>query len=52
MEEQKDSCRSIFSDCRIDYEQQYFQMVNPNMDAMMRGAARLDNRIYKFEAGD
>ena len=48
----KSNAREKFPFTDKQYEQQYFQMVNPNMDAMMRGAARLDNRIYKFEAGD
>ena len=34
------------------YEQQYFQLVNPNTGAMLRGADKVVNNIYKFEAGD
>lgn len=34
------------------YEQQYFQLVNPDLNGMVRGSDRIDNRIYKFEAGD
>ena len=34
------------------YEQQYFQMVNPNFGEMLKGSKNLKNNIYKFEAGD
>ena len=34
------------------YEQQYFQLVNPNMGEMLKGAKSYKNNIYKFEAGD
>lgn len=34
------------------YEQQYFQLVNPNMGEMLKGAKNVKNNIYKFEAGD
>ncbi len=34
------------------YEQQYFQLVNPDMAGMIKGAAKLQNKAYKFEAGD
>ena len=34
------------------YEQQYFQLVNPNMGEMLKGAKAYKNNIYKFEAGD
>ena len=34
------------------YEQQYFQLVNPNMGEMLKGAKEYKNNIYKFEAGD
>ena len=34
------------------YEQQYFQLVNPNMGEMLKGAKHYKNNIYKFEAGD
>ncbi|MCH5227129.1 MAG: SurA N-terminal domain-containing protein [Muribaculaceae bacterium] len=34
------------------YEQQYFQMINPNMGEMLKGAKQYKNNIYKFEAGD
>ena len=34
------------------YEQQYFQMVNPNMGEMLKGSQEYVNNIYKFEAGD
>ena len=34
------------------YEQQYFQLVNPNMGEMLKGANSYKNNIYKFEAGD
>ncbi|MCH5229375.1 MAG: SurA N-terminal domain-containing protein [Muribaculaceae bacterium] len=34
------------------YEQQYFQLINPNMGEMLKGAKHFKNNIYKFEAGD
>ena len=34
------------------YEQQYFQFVNPNMVEMLKGSQNYKNNIYKFEAGD
>lgn len=34
------------------YEQQYRQLVNPQLELMLRGAKKIDNNIYKFEAGD
>ena len=34
------------------YEQQYFQLVNPNMGEMLKGSNEVKNNIYKFEAGD
>jgi len=34
------------------YEQQYFQLVNPNMAEMLKGSKEYTNNIYKFEAGD
>lgn len=34
------------------YEQQYYQLINPNLAEMLKGAKKYDNRIYKFEAGD
>ncbi|MCH5230716.1 MAG: SurA N-terminal domain-containing protein [Muribaculaceae bacterium] len=34
------------------YEQQYFQLVNPNLGEMLKGAKKYKNNIYKFEAGD
>lgn len=34
------------------YEQQYFQLINPNMAEMLKGAKKYTNNIYKFEAGD
>lgn len=36
----------------MQYEQQYYQLVNPNTGAMLRGADKYVNNIYKFEAGD
>lgn len=35
-----------------NYEQQYFQLINPNFDAMLRGAQKVVNSAYKFEAGE
>ena len=34
------------------YEQQYFQLVNPNMGEMLKGSKNYKNNIFKFEAGD
>ena len=34
------------------YEQQYFQLVNPQLVKMLQGKHHLKNNIYKFEAGD
>ena len=34
------------------YEQQYFQLINPNMGEMLKGSSSYKNNIYKFEAGD
>lgn len=34
------------------YEQQYYQLVNPDMQGMLRGSRKIVNNIYKFEAGD
>ena len=34
------------------YEQQYFQLVNPNLGEMLKGSKNFKNNIYKFEAGD
>lgn len=35
-----------------NYEQQYFQFVNPNFDQMLRGGEKLKNSSYKFEANE
>lgn len=34
------------------YEQQYFQLINPDLFQMLRGTNKVKNNIYKFEAGD
>ncbi len=34
------------------YEQQYFQLIQPQMDQMLRGAMKVKNNSYKFEAGE
>ncbi|MDE6235269.1 MAG: SurA N-terminal domain-containing protein [Muribaculaceae bacterium] len=34
------------------YDQQYQQMFNPNLEQMIRGSKKLENNIYKFEAGE
>ena len=34
------------------YEQQYFQLVNPNLGEMLKGSKNYKNNIFKFEAGD
>ncbi len=35
-----------------NYEQQYYQFVNPDFQAMLRGDKKIKNNIYKFEAGE
>ncbi|MDE7096315.1 MAG: hypothetical protein K2O47_02355, partial [Muribaculaceae bacterium] len=35
-----------------NYEQQYYQLVNPNFDQMLRGGDKLVNKSYKFEGGE
>ena len=34
------------------YEQQYYQLVNPQLQEMLRGSDKVTNNTYKFEAGD
>lgn len=34
------------------YEQQYYQLVNPNMGEMLLGSKKFKNNIFKFEGGD
>ena len=34
------------------YEQQYYRLVNPDIDGMLRGTSKFKNNIYKFEAGE
>lgn len=34
------------------YEQQYYQLVNPNLIEMVKGDKKMKNNIYKFEAGE
>lgn len=34
------------------YEQQYYQLVNPNLVLMLQGNEKVKNNIYKFEAGE
>ncbi|MDE7401830.1 MAG: SurA N-terminal domain-containing protein, partial [Muribaculaceae bacterium] len=34
------------------YDQQYFQLVNPDLMKMLQGKNKIKNNIYKFEAGD
>lgn len=34
------------------YSQQYYQLLNPDLGAMLRGSAKVKNNAYKFEAGD
>ncbi|MDE6812033.1 MAG: hypothetical protein K2J15_06745, partial [Muribaculaceae bacterium] len=34
------------------YDAQYRQMFQPNIELMMRGANKVENNIYKFEAGE
>ncbi|MCM1490168.1 MAG: SurA N-terminal domain-containing protein [Muribaculum sp.] len=35
-----------------NYQQQYFQLINPNFDQMLRGSDKLQNSSYKFEQND
>lgn len=35
-----------------NYEQQYFQLVNPNLEQMLRGGENVINKSYKFEGGE
>lgn len=48
----KGSKKESFPYNEQQYEQQYFQLVNPDLEGMIRGAAKFDNNIFKFEAGD
>ncbi|MDE6769235.1 MAG: SurA N-terminal domain-containing protein, partial [Muribaculaceae bacterium] len=34
------------------YEQQYYQLVSPNLGEMLKGSKKYKNNIFKFEAGD
>lgn len=34
------------------YEQQYYQLVNPDLFGMIRGTREVKNNVYKFEAGE
>ena len=34
------------------YDQQYYQLVNPDLFKMLKGTDRVKNNIYKFEAGE
>ncbi len=34
------------------YQQQYYQLINPNLFQLIKGTAKIKNNIYKFEAGD
>lgn len=34
------------------YQQQYYQLINPNLMEMIKGDKKLKNQIYKFEAGE
>jgi hypothetical protein len=34
------------------YEQQYYQLVNPDLISMLKGTKKFKNNIYKFEAGE
>ena len=34
------------------YQQQYYQLLNPNMFELIKGDRKVKNNIYKFEAGD
>ena len=35
-----------------NYQQQYYQLISPNFDQMLRGGDKLENSSYKFEAND
>lgn len=34
------------------YQQQYYQLLNPNMFELIKGDRKVKNNIYRFEAGD
>ncbi len=34
------------------YQRQYQQLFQPNMEQMLRGAKKIENNVYKFEAGE
>ena len=34
------------------YDQQYFQLINPDLFKMLKGTDKINNRIYNFEAGE
>lgn len=34
------------------YEQQFMQMINPDMAKMIRGSRKVENMVYRFEAGN
>lgn len=43
------------SDFKYDdatYQRQYQQLFNANMEQMLRGAKKIENNVYKFEAGE
>lgn len=48
----KSNGKEDFPYSEAQYEQQYFQMVNPNVADMLKGTKKYKNNIFKFEAGD
>ncbi len=48
----KSNGKEDFPYSEAQYEQQYFQLVNPNMAEMLKGNKQYKNNIYKFEAGE
>ena len=48
----KANAKEDFPFSEAQYEQQYYQLVNPNMADMLQGTKEFENNIYKFEAGD
>jgi len=48
----KGNKKEAFPYSDANYEQQYYQIINPDLNQMLIGNKKIDNRIYKFEAGD
>ena len=48
----KGSKKEAFPYSDTNYEQQYYQVIRPDLNQMLMGNKKLENKIYKFEAGD